>query len=579
MSLLSERPGRAEARTAEGWQRFDRAAAMGALALVVVFGLLSVVTAWRDDSPPAPQGDPLARVETPRSAETASGGTAARDAGDGTAPGAGGASAGTGGERASIPVARTGERPTGAGPAPGNPATGTPQAGPAPAVRASGASDRTAAAPSGRPATTPAMGGSPPAAAATKPESPPYLERMPDAGPAATPRPLHVPGLGPPGQPGDTGADSGSLASTERIPNRSEGPLPAPGAAAVDGGETTALLDPILDMRAGDGRLQIDGILGSEDMRRDLVRAALRIYGMRNLTDRLAVSPGVAPMQWPGKVDDLMVLLGGPESALRVRVSGDMVTLSGSVDTLDDKLAKGLQAQQIFGTTAIIDNRIEVPGAAPLADAGRSNDVVQAGEAARSDTGGEGPRDGAPASPDAAATPAGNAAGADTPAAPAPAGPPAERALAPASPEPGVPPDAEGGPQAAAGEVRAPSRGAPDEFKLNECARVVTSVYVTFDSASARLDPATREILDDILPCLPRRQYVVGGHTDNRGEGASNRVLSQMRADAVKAYLVERGAEPGGLVAVGHGETRPVATNRDKDGRARNRRVDFRLEN
>ena len=141
-----------------------------------------------------------------------------------------------------------------------------------------------------------------------------------------------------------------------------------------------------------------------------------------------------------------------------------------------------------------------------------------------------------------------------------------------------MPPDAEGGRQAAAGEIRGTSLGAPDDFKLSECARVVTGVYVAFESASARLEPTAREILDDILPCLPRRKYVIGGHTDNRGDGASNRTLSQMRADAVKSYLVERGADPEGLEAVGHGESKPIASNNDKSGRARNRRVDFRLD-
>lgn len=65
--------------------------------------------------------------------------------------------------------------------------------------------------------------------------------------------------------------------------------------------------------------------------------------------------------------------------------------------------------------------------------------------------------------------------------------------------------------------------------------------------------------------------------TDNQGKRAANTRLSGKRAEAVKEYLVELGLSPGLLTAVGFGPDRPVASNRTASGRARNRRIEFRV--
>lgn len=65
--------------------------------------------------------------------------------------------------------------------------------------------------------------------------------------------------------------------------------------------------------------------------------------------------------------------------------------------------------------------------------------------------------------------------------------------------------------------------------------------------------------------------------TDNQGKRAANTRLSSKRAEAVKEYLVELGLSPGLLTAVGFGPDRPVASNRTASGRARNRRIEFRV--
>lgn len=70
---------------------------------------------------------------------------------------------------------------------------------------------------------------------------------------------------------------------------------------------------------------------------------------------------------------------------------------------------------------------------------------------------------------------------------------------------------------------------------------------------------------------------IIEGHTDDVGNDAANKMLSQKRAEAVKNYLTRRGVSESRIVAVGYGEERPVASNDTEEGRQRNRRVMIRL--
>lgn len=83
-----------------------------------------------------------------------------------------------------------------------------------------------------------------------------------------------------------------------------------------------------------------------------------------------------------------------------------------------------------------------------------------------------------------------------------------------------------------------------------------------------------KKLLDD----NPDGSLVIEGHTSSDGEAESNLVLSQMRAAAVKAFLVNLGVNPNRLKTEGYGEERPVADNETVKGRALNRRVQFRTE-
>jgi outer membrane protein OmpA-like peptidoglycan-associated protein len=69
---------------------------------------------------------------------------------------------------------------------------------------------------------------------------------------------------------------------------------------------------------------------------------------------------------------------------------------------------------------------------------------------------------------------------------------------------------------------------------------------------------------------------LVEGHTDSKGTDEYNRELSIKRAKSIKTWLVTQGVASDRLETIGFGETRPVDTNETSDGRANNRRIEFR---
>ncbi len=71
---------------------------------------------------------------------------------------------------------------------------------------------------------------------------------------------------------------------------------------------------------------------------------------------------------------------------------------------------------------------------------------------------------------------------------------------------------------------------------------------------------------------------IIEGHTDSSGDAAFNQQLSEKRAEAVKAELVANGAKAEKITVVGYGESKPVADNDTREGRAANRRVEIKVD-
>ena len=103
---------------------------------------------------------------------------------------------------------------------------------------------------------------------------------------------------------------------------------------------------------------------------------------------------------------------------------------------------------------------------------------------------------------------------------------------------------------------------------------------VEFEAGSAVLRPEGLKILDEMAVALGQlqgRRIEVIGHTDAQGSHASNVSLSLARAQAVKGYLVSKGLPADSLSTSGLGPDQPVASNATDEGRARNRRIEFRV--
>ena len=143
------------------------------------------------------------------------------------------------------------------------------------------------------------------------------------------------------------------------------------------------------------------------------------------------------------------------------------------------------------------------------------------------------------------------------PAAPAPApAPAAAPAPAPAAPAPVVVP------------------AAPATEKVSFAA----DAFFDFDKAD--LKPEGKAKLDDLadkVKGLTLEVVIAVGHTDAKGTDAYNQKLSVKRAEAVKAYLVSKGIEKNRVYTEGKGEKQPVADNKTKEGRAKNRRVEIEV--
>jgi OOP family OmpA-OmpF porin len=119
--------------------------------------------------------------------------------------------------------------------------------------------------------------------------------------------------------------------------------------------------------------------------------------------------------------------------------------------------------------------------------------------------------------------------------------------------------------------------------KLFDAAAGQTTIVlqgVTFRAGSSALTAASRPILDGVAQSLVANGTIkveVQGHTDNSGAAATNRRLSQARANSVRNYLISKGVDGARLTAVGYGPDQPKVPNTSAANRAQNRRVELKM--
>ncbi|MBX9835500.1 MAG: OmpA family protein [Burkholderiaceae bacterium] len=110
--------------------------------------------------------------------------------------------------------------------------------------------------------------------------------------------------------------------------------------------------------------------------------------------------------------------------------------------------------------------------------------------------------------------------------------------------------------------------------------KVTYAADAFFDFDKSVLKPEGKSKLNDLVSKIKgvNLEVVIAvGHTDSVGSDAYNQKLSMRRSESVKAYLVSKGIEKNRVYTEGKGEKQPVASNKTKEGRAKNRRVEIEV--
>jgi len=126
-------------------------------------------------------------------------------------------------------------------------------------------------------------------------------------------------------------------------------------------------------------------------------------------------------------------------------------------------------------------------------------------------------------------------------------------------------------------DVQVTENGCPKVKKLKKGESIRVKVY--FETAKWDITSQGEDDLQEalrILKAYPDMRVVVEGHTDSKGDDEYNRELSIKRAKSVRSWLITQGIAGDRLETIGFGESRPVDSNASTEGRANNRRIEFR---
>ena len=270
--------------------------------------------------------------------------------------------------------------------------------------------------------------------------------------------------------------------------------------------------------------IAIAGYAPSEDARQEIFRLVREIFPGVEVSGTLDIAGGAPPE------DDWLIAASTSLHALArledgaIEANGAKFVLSGAASSSERaEVLRGLMASMPNGMMGVAEINVRSPDA-PRAEA-TEEAKTQVGDAAT-----------------LAADPVSTAASAA--------------------------PDAAIAAQAATDACRSSLREKIDEHSIG------------FSLESANLTNISRThlaTLADMMVTCPQFSFEITGHTDTTGGNFSNRRLSQRRADAVVAFLVERGVPARRFAARGVGSTEPIADNATREGRRRNRRIDMDL--
>jgi outer membrane protein OmpA-like peptidoglycan-associated protein len=112
---------------------------------------------------------------------------------------------------------------------------------------------------------------------------------------------------------------------------------------------------------------------------------------------------------------------------------------------------------------------------------------------------------------------------------------------------------------------------------------VADSVFVIFfEQNSNELSQKAMEKLNRVFEILRQNseaEITINGYSDSLGSAAYNDMISEIRANAVKSYLIAKGVAPARMMAFGHGSQKFIGSNKTAEGRQLNRRVEIEFNN
>ena len=365
---------------------------------------------------------------------------------------------------------------------------------------------------------------------------------------------------------------------------------------------TPQLASPFVTVAVAAGTVSLSGTVADQATADAMLQAAITRWGADAVIDTLIVDPGTGGAAWlPGIIGAIDRL--GPLQAASLRIGQSGAALSGTVGSAEDVAAIGSALESALGAGTPLDNQLTVVELAPpsfeaelvedgkvrlrgvMPDQDNIDRIVAAASAVYGSANviNEMSVGDSVASPDYLST------------LPAIFG--AIEGLTPWRV------NVENGTASIEGQAISEDAVAGTEARLatalnaagltlssslqvdpNAVATVLTELLqgtATFRVGSSELSPEATELLNEAVEILlanPTTRLRVEGHTDDVGSDADNLALSEARSQAVVDYLVGGGVGADRLVAVGFGESQPIADNATADGRAQNRRIEFVVE-
>ena len=129
-------------------------------------------------------------------------------------------------------------------------------------------------------------------------------------------------------------------------------------------------------------------------------------------------------------------------------------------------------------------------------------------------------------------------------------------------------------------EIVAEPEPIKEDICLSSVQTILSNGKINFATGKALINENSFELLNniaEIATTCPDTNFIIGGHTDSIGKLESNNLLSEQRAQSVVNYLADLGLAEERFKAVGYGPSSPIADNNTKEGRAQNRRIEFKL--